>query len=184
MYSAVIFSLPLSPSPPPLHLFIPLNHTLPPPSTPSFAHLSPHLLILLPPPLPLFLLRHSLLHLHPYILAPPLAHPTSQDPKLTRWCHETLLQVLDTSLLPIYLDILQVLKAKCPVLVEHMIHSSMNMVGGEAFALLLKRPWNPAVGLYATEKQVRLPLWHYIEGNVVRHRRDAHTLTGNFESLL
>ena len=77
-----------------------------------------------------------------------------QNPKLTRWCHETLLRILDSSLLPIYLDILQVLKAKCPVLVEHMIHSSMSMAGGEAFALLLKRPWNPAVGLYSTERQV------------------------------
>lgn len=78
-----------------------------------------------------------------------------QEPKLTRWCHETLLRVLDTNLLPVYLDILQVLKAKCPVLVEQMIHSSMNMAGGEAFALLLKRPWNPSVGLYSAEKQVK-----------------------------
>ncbi len=77
-----------------------------------------------------------------------------QNLRLTRWCHETLLRILDSNLLPIYLDILQVLKAKCPVLVEHMIHSSMNMGGGEAFALLLKRPWNPAVGLYNTERQV------------------------------
>ena len=55
------------------------------------------------------------------------------------------------------------LKAKCPVLVEHMIHSSMNMAGGEAFALLLKRPWNPAVGLYSTDKQVK-QLWDYTIG--------------------
>ena len=38
--------------------------------------------------------------------------PSVQDPKLTRWAHETLLQVLDGDLLPVYLDVLQVLKAK------------------------------------------------------------------------
>lgn len=77
-----------------------------------------------------------------------------QDPKITRYCHETLLQVLSADLLPIYLDVLQVLKAKCPVLIENMIHSSVSLVGNEAFGLLLKRPWNPAVGLPAMEKQV------------------------------
>ena len=71
-----------------------------------------------------------------------------------RWCHETLLRVLDSSLLSVYLDVLQVLKAKVPVLVEHMIHTSLSMAGGDAFGLLLKRPWNPAVGLYSIDKQV------------------------------
>ena len=46
------------------------------------------------------------------------------------------------------------LKAKCPVLIENMIHSSVSLVGNEAFGLLLKRPWNPAVGLPTVEKQV------------------------------
>lgn len=63
--------------------------------------------------------------------------------------------MLNGDLLPIYLDILQVLKAKCPVLVENMIHSSVGLVGNEAFGLLLKRPWNPVVGLHAVEKQVQ-----------------------------
>ena len=35
------------------------------------------------------------------------------------------------------------LPPQCPVLVEQMIHSSMGMVGGEAFGLLLKRPIEP-----------------------------------------
>ena len=66
--------------------------------------------------------------------------------------------MLNTDLLPIYLDILQVLKAKCPVLVEQMIHTSMSMVGGEqAFGLLLKRPWNPAAGMHSMDKQVNAP---------------------------
>lgn len=77
------------------------------------------------------------------------------DSRLTRWSHETLLQILDTDLLPIYLDVLQVLKSKCPVLVEHMIHSSVSMVGGEAFGLLLKRPWNPVIGMQPLDRQVR-----------------------------
>ena len=46
------------------------------------------------------------------------------------------------------------LKANCPVLVEHMVHSSISLVGGEAFNLLLKRPWNPAVGMHSMDKQV------------------------------
>lgn len=35
-----------------------------------------------------------------------------QDPHLTQWVHRTLMRVLDVDLLPVYLDILQVLKAK------------------------------------------------------------------------
>lgn len=62
--------------------------------------------------------------------------------------------MLDSDLLPIYLDVLQVLKANCPVLVEHMVHSSISLVGGEAFSLLLKRPWNPAIGMHSMDKQV------------------------------
>lgn len=75
---------------------------------------------------------------------------------MTRYCHETLLQVLNGDLLPIYLDILQVLKAICPVLIENMIHSSISVVGNEAFGLLLKRPWNPAIGLPTIDKHVRI----------------------------
>ena len=35
-----------------------------------------------------------------------------QDPKLVTWAHETLIQLLDSDLLPVYLDILQILKSK------------------------------------------------------------------------
>ena len=151
--------------------------------------------------------------------------------RLTQWAHETLVQLLNIDLLPIYLDVLQVLKAKvfsllslyfpllappfpspffhplthfslslsllfssllsslfpslpsplspslpshsvplpplppslplssspsqCPVLVEQMIHSTVNVVGGEAFGLLLKRPWNPVIGMEPLDQQVR-----------------------------
>ena len=40
-------------------------------------------------------------------------YPVSQqDVRLSRWAHETLVQLLNIDLLPIYLDVLQVLKAK------------------------------------------------------------------------
>ena len=55
------------------------------------------------------------------------------------------------------------LKANCPVLVEHMVHSSISLVGGEAFSLLLKRPWNPAVGMHSMDKQV---LWVELSSTV------------------
>ena len=35
-----------------------------------------------------------------------------QDPKLVTWAHETLIQLLDSDLLPVYLDVLQILKSK------------------------------------------------------------------------
>ena len=106
------------------------------------------------------------------------------------WAHETLIQLLDSDLLPVYLDILQILKSKvcshdlvfyhcsatvqsklcssllpssslllsfslqCPVLVEQMVHSSLGLVGGEAFSLLLKRPWNPVVGMTPVDRLV------------------------------
>ena len=31
----------------------------------------------------------------------------------------------------------------------------MGMVGGEAFGLLLKRPWNPVAGMHPLDRQVR-----------------------------
>lgn len=88
------------------------------------------------------------------------------------WAHETLIQLLDSDLLPVYLDVLQILKSKvniqnmsfsnhlplpfpqCPVLVEQVVHSSLSLVGGEAFSLLLKRPWNPVVGMSPVDRQV------------------------------
>ena len=39
----------------------------------------------------------------------PIPH---QDVRLTRWAHETLVNVLNIDLLPVYLDVLQVIKAK------------------------------------------------------------------------
>ena len=39
-----------------------------------------------------------------------------------------------------------------------MVHSSSDMVGGEAFGLLLKRPWNPVTGMQPVDKLVRFDL--------------------------
>ncbi|XP_065883539.1 KAT8 regulatory NSL complex subunit 3-like [Dysidea avara] len=75
------------------------------------------------------------------------------DRELTRWVHEAFLQSLDYSLLPVYLDVLQVLRSKCSVLVDRMIHRSLSKEGGEALSLLLKRSWNPIIGLQPPEKQ-------------------------------
>ena len=47
------------------------------------------------------------------------------------------------------------LKSKSPVLVEHMIHSSVTREGGEALGLLLKRPWSIVTGMEAVDRQVR-----------------------------
>jgi regulatory NSL complex subunit 3 len=76
------------------------------------------------------------------------------DPHLTQWCHRTLMKVLDNDLLPVYMDVLQLLKSKCPALVEQMIHSSSGEGVNEALKLLLKRPWNPAFGLPQIDKEI------------------------------
>ncbi len=55
----------------------------------------------------------------------------------------------------------QVLKAKCPALVEGMIHSSVSAIGNKVFGVLLKRPWNPVAGLHTQEKQVNLLMHVY-----------------------
>ena len=47
------------------------------------------------------------------------------------------------------------LKSKSPVLVEHMIHSSVTREGGEALGLLLKRPWSIVTGMEPVDRQVR-----------------------------
>lgn len=78
------------------------------------------------------------------------------ETKVIHWVNEVLLQSLDPILLPVYLDVLQVLKSKCPVLLERTIKAIVPKDSMDAFDFLLKRPWNPVVGLAGMDKQVKL----------------------------
>ena len=57
-----------------------------------------------------------------------------QDPKLVSWAHETLIQLLNSDLLPVYLDVLQILKSKvlrCPYMYVDMVSSKHKLISIE-----------------------------------------------------
>ena len=93
------------------------------------------------------------------------APPCVWDRSLVQWLHNTLSTFLPRPLLSAWLDILQSLRAKIPVLMErilagaggHHIDPKARSVAQEGLLLLLRRPWDPVEGSLAYWRLARLP---------------------------
>ena len=85
------------------------------------------------------------------------------DSKVTQWLHKTLVENLPKPYLVCYVDVLQRLRSKVPALIDKMVAVKTPEVGcsgdvaREGLRLLLKRPWDPSMGLIAQQKLKKLP---------------------------
>lgn len=82
----------------------------------------------------------------------------SWETRLTQWLHGLLMENLPPSYLAIYIDILQTLHAKLPMLANKMVFGSSLNVGQELLRPVLKKPWEPIV----SHKNRKLPGQPYI----------------------
>ena len=88
----------------------------------------------------------------------------SWDPKATQWLHKTLVENLPKHYLISYVDVLQRLKSKVPVLIEKMTsvktpgsETHGGEIAREGMRILLKRPWDPAMTFINQHKLKKLP---------------------------
>ena len=84
------------------------------------------------------------------------------DSKVTQWLHKTLVENLPKAYLVSYIDVLQRLRSKVPVLIDKMVAvKTPDAPGGDlardGLRLLLKRPWDPAMSLISQQKLKKLP---------------------------
>ena len=103
------------------------------------------------------------------------------DTKTTQWLHNTLTDVLPKPYLASYIDVLQTLKSKVPVLVEKMmsakVHNhNLGVVCNEGLRILLKRQWDPTDNINCAPDIKTLP------GNPIIVLTIAHPSTGRTSS--
>ena len=86
------------------------------------------------------------------------------DSKVTQWLHKTLVENLPKGYLICYIDVLQRLRSKVPVLIDKMVAvKTPDAPGGggdiarDGLRLLLKRPWDPSMALISEQKLKKLP---------------------------
>lgn len=86
------------------------------------------------------------------------------DIRIAQWLHCVFFEHLPHEYLPIYLDILQTLRAKIPQLIDKIISAQPNLTGKngsitwETLGTLLKRSWDPVSAILNANKPVSIVL--------------------------